>query len=128
MGLLIRSREVDLNRYLGRKPSLIREAALSWPSHAAWMKSRAACRVRILTRAMRRGSGFDEMDNVSSLGVLKPTPIGSAAAFLDLVISCRNTASPIAAKVSTFFVDPTIHAATQLPMTESTNASVLQSD
>jgi hypothetical protein len=31
------------------------------------------------TRAMRRGSGFCEMGNVSSLGALKPTPIGSAA-------------------------------------------------
>ena len=36
------------------------------------MKSRAACRASILTRAMRRGSGFDEMGNISSLRAALP--------------------------------------------------------
>jgi hypothetical protein len=53
----------------------------------------------ILTKAIRRGSGFDEMGKVSSLGAFKPTPIGSAAVFLDLVISCPNTARMIASSV-----------------------------
>src|SRR5258708_27287032 len=48
---------------------------------------------------MRRGSGFDEMGNVSSLGALKPPPIGSAAVFLDLVISCPSTARMLAPSV-----------------------------
>ena len=50
-------------------------------------------------RATSRGSDFDEMDNVNSLGALKPTPIGSAAVFLDLVVSCPNTARMLAPSV-----------------------------
>jgi hypothetical protein len=39
------------------------------------------------------------MGNVSSSGALKPTPIVSAAVFLDLAISYPNTARMIASSV-----------------------------